>query len=263
MKSTPERPADDRAALQPPGQPERAVQAAAGPRRARAARPAGRSRSRGGRRARTPRAAAAAAPRGAAAPATSAARRRGASPGTSRSARASDSTRVADVADRPQGVGQRRCTAPASPYIARVLAVSWAATSAVPVKNQPDSVSPSAEAQRVGDRERVAPRGSARPARRAAGWPAARRPGRRSSARSRPTAAARSSSSRPLSSSARVCRPTRNMLISPATTAPKADACQVTWPPMVFSARAGPAMAMKAALSSMLAAARSNSAWVV
>ena len=31
----------------------------------------------------------------------------------------------------------------------------------------------------------------------------------------------------------------------------------------VFSARAGPAIAMKAALPSMLAAARSNSAWVV
>ena len=53
-----------------------------------------------------------------------------------------------------------------------------------------------------------------------------------------------------------------NMLISPAQIAPNAVDCQVTWPPMVSSARAGPAIAMNAALSSMLAAARSNSAWV-
>ena len=53
------------------------------------------------------------------------------------------------------------------------------------------------------------------------------------------------------------------MLIRPATTAPKAVACQVTWPPSVLSARGGPAIAMKAALSPMLAAARSNSAWLV
>ena len=77
------------------------------------------------------------------------------------------------------------------------------------------------------------------------------------------TGEARSSSSRPLSSSARVCRPTRNMLINPTSTAPKADACHTTWPPIVFSARAGPAMAMKAVLPSMLAAALSNSACVV
>ena len=44
--------------------------------------------------------------------------------------------------------------------------------------------------------------------------------------------------------------------------APNAVACQATWPPMVLSARAGPAMATSAGLSSMLAAARSNSAWV-
>ena len=79
----------------------------------------------------------------------------------------------------------------------------------------------------------------------------------------RPTGAARSSSSRPLSSSARVCRPTMNMLISPAQMAPKAAACQVTCPPVVFSARAGPVMAMRAAFPSIPAAALSNSAWVV
>ena len=42
--------------------------------------------------------------------------------------------------------------------------------------------------------------------------------------------------------------------------APKAVACQVTCPPTVLSARAGPAMEMKAVLPSMLAAAASNSA---
>ena len=74
---------------------------------------------------------------------------------------------------------------------------------------------------------------------------------RRSAARGDRPAPARTSSSRPLSSSARVCRPTRNMLISPATIAPKAVACQATWPPTVLSARAGPAMATKAAFDSI------------
>ena len=50
--------------------------------------------------------------------------------------------------------------------------------------------------------------------------------------------------------------------MSPTTTAPKAVACQDTWPPTVLRARAGPAMEMSAALPSMLAAAASNSACV-
>ncbi len=53
------------------------------------------------------------------------------------------------------------------------------------------------------------------------------------------------------------------MLISPAVMAPNAVDCQVTCPPMVFSARAGPVMATNAALFPMLAAARSKSAWLV
>ena len=81
-------------------------------------------------------------------------------------------------------------------------------------------------------------------------------------ARRRPTPPARTNSSRPLSSSARVWRPMMNMLISPATIAPNAPACQATCPPIVSSARAGPAMAMNAVLSAMLAAASSSSACV-
>ncbi len=78
----------------------------------------------------------------------------------------------------------------------------------------------------------------------------------------RPMAAARTSSSRPDSSSARVWRPMMNMLIRPAQIAPNAVDCQATCPPMVSRARAGPVIAMKAALPSMLAAAFSKSAWV-
>ncbi len=44
----------------------------------------------------------------------------------------------------------------------------------------------------------------------------------------------------------------------PARTAPKAADCHITWPPMVSSARAGPSIAMKAVLVSMLAAALSS-----
>jgi hypothetical protein len=76
----------------------------------------------------------------------------------------------------------------------------------------------------------------------------------------RDTTPDRSSSSRPDSSSARVCRPTTNIAISPTVIAPNADACQATCPPVVFRARAGPAIAMNAAFSPMAAAARSNSA---
>ncbi len=76
----------------------------------------------------------------------------------------------------------------------------------------------------------------------------------------RPTGAERTSSSRPLSSSARVCRPTRNIVISPISTAPKAEDCQNTWPPIVSSARAGPAMATKAAFEPIVSAALSSSA---
>ncbi len=79
----------------------------------------------------------------------------------------------------------------------------------------------------------------------------------------RSTGAPRSSSSRPVSSAARVWRPITNMLTSPAVIAPNAVACQATCPPVVFSARAGPAIAMKAALADMAAAASSNASWLV
>jgi len=52
------------------------------------------------------------------------------------------------------------------------------------------------------------------------------------------------------------------MLITPAMTVPNAEACHATWPPSVLSARAGPAIAMNAALLASFAAARSNAAWV-
>ena len=54
-----------------------------------------------------------------------------------------------------------------------------------------------------------------------------------------------------------------NMTISPTTTAPNAEACHVTWPPVVLRARGGPAIATNAALFFIPAAARSNSACVV
>ena len=53
-----------------------------------------------------------------------------------------------------------------------------------------------------------------------------------------------------------------NMLIRPMQIAPNAADCQITCPPIVFKARAGPAMAMNAVLRSIVAAAVSNSAWV-
>ena len=78
----------------------------------------------------------------------------------------------------------------------------------------------------------------------------------------RPTAAARTSSSRPVSSSVRVCRMTTAIDIRPAAMAPNALDCQATCPPTVSRARAGPAMAIIAVFSPMLAAATSSSAWL-
>ena len=155
--------------------------------------------------------------------------------------------RPAEVADRPQRVGDPDHR-PGDP-VHRPGARWSAAPPAGPWPRRPSRRAPGRRRAPASRR----PRGRSRP-----GW---RRPGPpratlASSAVSRaavagacrPTAEARTSSSRPLSSSARVCRPMMNMLISPTEIAPKAVACQVTCPPMVLSARAGPAMAMKAAL---------------
>ena len=134
------------------------------------------------------------------------------------------------------------------PYMLRVDEVSWAATRAVAVKTQPHSVSPTPTAIESGADSGKVTRLTATSA---PSTTLASRASARAAVRDacRLTAAARTSSSRPLSSSARVCRPTRNMLISPATIAPNAEACHITWPPMVLSARAGPAIATNAAVA--------------
>ena len=152
-------------------------------------------------------------------------------------------------------------TAPVSPYAARELLVSCAASNATAASTRPTAAwpapSPIESAADSGTDTRL--RATSIPvamlattASRTVAAVVARRP----------TAAARSISSRPDSSSARVWRTTRNIDISPPTTAPKAVACQATWPPTVLRARAGPAIATKAALDSIAAAAASNSAWV-
>ena len=52
----------------------------------------------------------------------------------------------------------------------------------------------------------------------------------------RPTGAAPTSSLRPLCSSPRVWRPTKNMLISATKAAPKPPSCQATSPPTLVTA---------------------------
>ena len=60
----------------------------------------------------------------------------------------------------------------------------------------------------------------------------------------RPITLARTSSLRPLCSSPRVWRPTMNMLIRAATTAPNAPHCHATSPPTLVTAYGGPTMAI-------------------
>ena len=69
----------------------------------------------------------------------------------------------------------------------------------------------------------------------------------------RPTTLARTSSLRPLCSSPRVCRPTMNMLISAATTAPKAPHCHATSPPTLVTASGGPTIAIRPGLLATVA----------
>jgi len=70
----------------------------------------------------------------------------------------------------------------------------------------------------------------------------------------RPTTLARISSLRPVCSSARVCRPTMNMLIKAATTAPIAPHCQAVSPPTVVTRYAGPTIAIRPGLPVTVAA---------
>jgi hypothetical protein len=152
-------------------------------------------------------------------------------------------------------------TTPVRPYAARALLVSWAASSAVPAKTSPTAASPTPSATESATASGNATRLSVTsvPTRRLASTTTTIVA---AVVASRPTGEARSSSSRPFSSSARVCRTTRNIDMRPTVTAPNAVACQVTWPPTVLSARAGPAIATNAALDPISAAARSSSAWV-
>jgi hypothetical protein len=78
----------------------------------------------------------------------------------------------------------------------------------------------------------------------------------------RPTTLARTSSLRPLCSSARVCRPTRNMLIRATTTPPNPPHCQATSPPTLVTAYGGPTIAIRPGLPATVAAYSFRSAWV-
>ena len=117
----------------------------------------------------------------------------------------------------------RPITAPVRPYVARALLVSWRPAGP---REEPPAERGSAEADRVGGRQSVGDQA----ARDQHPDDDARQGGvyegrRRRCVRPR---AARSSSSRPVSSSVRVWRPTMSIAISPTTIAPNAVACQAT-----------------------------------
>ena len=123
--------------------------------------------------------------------------------------------RVADVADGPQDVGEADHRAGDAVHRAgaggELRGDQGDAGEDPAAQRQAD-----AEGERVRDRERVGDQAERDQHAERARWRAARSTSAAVIGACRPTAAARSSSSRPLSSSARVCRPTRNMLISPA-----------------------------------------------
>ena len=70
----------------------------------------------------------------------------------------------------------------------------------------------------------------------------------------RPTGAAPTSSLRPLCSSWRVWRPTKNMLISATNAAPKPPICHATSPPTFSRLYGGPTIAIRPGLPSTVAA---------
>jgi hypothetical protein len=78
----------------------------------------------------------------------------------------------------------------------------------------------------------------------------------------RPTRAERISSARPVSSSARVCRPTRNMLISATTMARNEKISNTTSPPIESSSRVGPLIAITAVLLPIVCRSRTRSSGV-
>ena len=79
----------------------------------------------------------------------------------------------------------------------------------------------------------------------------------------RPTGAARTSSLRPVCSSARVWRPTKNMLMSATNAAPKPPICQATSPPTVVRLYGGPTIAIRPGLPSTVARRSARAACVV
>ena len=78
----------------------------------------------------------------------------------------------------------------------------------------------------------------------------------------RPTRAERISSARPVSSSARVCRPTRNMLINATTIATNARISKTTSPSIDCNSRVGPLIAITAVLPPIVPRSRARSSGV-
>jgi hypothetical protein len=125
-------------------------------------------------------------------------------------------------------------TAPTSPYAPPVPSLTCIATAATPAKNRPTAASdaPSAIEPAAGVSAAIITTATAAAMSTCATAVTA---SAAVSGAARDTTPERTSSLRPLCSSPRVWRPTMNMLISAATTAPNAPHCHATSPPTVVT----------------------------
>lgn len=150
---------------------------------------------------------------------------------------------------------------PARPDATLVLSVTWAVTAVTAANTRPTAVTdaPKVTAPAAGRSMPMNPTARAAPT-------TTFMPPTTTSAASmgawRPTAAARTSSSRPLSSSARVWRESMNRLMSPTSTSVNEPVSKATRPPKVSSPCTGPLKAMAAALPSTTVATRRRSSSV-
>ena len=145
----------------------------------------------------------------------------------------------------------------AIPRAVRALSVSWAVTAATPANMQPASAvaAPRASEPAAGSRNAICTTASSRPTTRHAPIVTA---SAAASAANRPTMVAPTSSSRPASSSARVCRITAKMPSSPAPTATNSPAFQTISAPSELP-YTGPLRARNDGLAWMLCASEARS----
>ena len=133
------------------------------------------------------------------------------------------------------------------PYIDELVSLTCAATAATPANTSPTPASeaPSANDPSAGWSIAIIESATSSPS---SNCTAVTTPSATAIVVKRPTGAAPTSSLRPVCSSCRVWRPTKNMLISATIAAPKPPICHAMSPPTVSRLYGGPTIAIRPGL---------------